>query len=349
MASSTASPPSRRSSRKRCVPKRYGFEGQDKPEAKRQRTKDASLRLLDLPMELLRTTVSLLSTVSDRFSLQSTNKLFRSLSNSPEIVQAMPLLEESFIQEDDTAEAVTKRLLPFAKHHNPDAVYLLGLLALFVEDDTGVGLALLQKGMDRGDLRCQHEIGNFLKLTCRNETDAPSGRRLLEEASTAGHAPSKVSTGIMARGERRAVYQQAREEMVAVSCLRHLMAQKDDPPHESWKGQICGGPTCFRRYYNVPLKPVRRWLKAKRHGQQYSAYWKRVRAEIHTWGTPFPAFRVNRRSLYFVPPFQICSQCQVMEYCSRTCQVLHWAEHKLVCRAADANVGQPAAENGGQG
>lgn len=329
--SSSSNHAPRHSTRKRQAPERYGFTR----ETKRRRQRDNELNLVDLPEDILRTVCCSLSTVSDLFSLQTTNKLFRNLSNSPQTRQSMQILNDKavIVCKDDTSSAVTRRLLGFAQHGNLDALLLLGRLATYVEDDTECGMALFQRGMDNGDLRCQYEVANILIRNRRNPASMSHGHRLLDQAATAGHAPSMICSAIPVAGEsRRTLYAAASQEARSTAALQVLHDRKPPPPRPSWIGSSCSNPSCSRQCYRVRRRRCREWLQHK----AFEKEWAQARPAVLACGTPSPYYHAS--TLFCVPDFHVCARCMQADYCGRACQVVHWATHKGECRPRVAAV-----------
>lgn len=330
--SSSHAPP-RHSTRKRQAPERYGFSRENK----RRRQRNTDLNLVDLPEDILRTVGGYCSTVSDLFALQTTNKLFRNLSNSPRTRRSMKILstddKATIVSKEDTSSAVTRRLLAFAQHGNLDALLMLGRLATYVEDDLECGTALFQRGTDEGDLRCQYELANLLIRNRRNHESMSHGHRLLDQGATAGHAPSMICSAIPMAGEaRRALYAAASQEAKSTACLQVLCDAKPKPPRPSWIGSSCSNPSCSRQCYRVRRRRCREWLQQKPFG----AEWSKTRSAVLACGTPSPYYHSS--TLFCVPDFHVCARCMQADYCGRACQVVHWAVHKGECRPRVAAV-----------
>jgi hypothetical protein len=137
-------------------------EEQDENDVQSDETETAAILLLDLPLSYI---LSFLSSSCDLFALQTTNKVFHNFSSASCMRQSFKFLYNSNVlpvQRSDDTEAIIKRFLPFAKHSNPEAIFLLGWISTYVENDLEVGMSLFQKGMEFGDLRSKYELAYLL-------------------------------------------------------------------------------------------------------------------------------------------------------------------------------------------
>ena len=322
-----------------------GSNGVKKKKAKKQRTTAAQSSprsapvqgLLDLPNELLQNTLcSYLSTAPDRFALQATNKSFREISNSRDMLQSLKLLKRAsvvndsqtfpaIIGDDDSVESATARLIPFAQTGNADALLVLGLIATYVEDDLEAGMALFQKGSNQNDNRAKYELAILLMLSPNNAHHLSEGKRFIQEAATAKHAPSLLFR--LRRKKREQHCELTKREMRTTKCLDHLLAKKAEPPQQRWKPYKCGNSYCIRRSYRKWRKRrTRAWLRTK----TYSTGWLQYRSEVLACGVPSPYF--DRDLFFCVGPLGRCAGCRSESYCSRTCQILAWSVHKQSCQ-----------------
>jgi hypothetical protein len=297
----------------------------DGRDVKRRRTIDqpssgSSLALLDLPKEILQQTFSYSSTVSDRFALQCTSAVFREISNSSEVLQTTTLLLTTAAHDNDDDSAVIKpsdssleialKLLPFAKAANLDALLILGLIATYGEDDLETGLALFQKGVNEGDNRAKLELANLLLKDRKNMNNVQDGDVYTNEVDASGH------TCLQTQNVQR-----------ATRCLRYLLARKPTPPNSKWAPVLCGNPLCTRMCYGKANSRALAWMKNKTFS---SSGWYFCRSKVLACGSPSPYF--CRETFFSVPIFFVCGGCRQEDYCSETCQRIHWKAHKPTCR-----------------
>ena len=83
-----------------------------------------------LPEDVLSHCLSFLNTTEDRFSLQTTCKQFRKLSNSDKMLVNIKMGgdqdtgKNGIIREDDTPESAAVALAPFSQAGNLEAIYM---------------------------------------------------------------------------------------------------------------------------------------------------------------------------------------------------------------------------------
>ncbi|CAB9518988.1 zinc finger [Seminavis robusta] len=331
-------------------------------------TNDTS-NLLDLPEELLRKIFcDYLSAVSERHSLQCVNKRFQALTNStkmkqalqilPPLVDASELTDADFDEEcsddsppitssfscflpEDTAMMAIQRYLPFAQVGNPDALYLLGLIATYVEDDIHTGLALFATSLDSTGAaqpqkqrlgRSQFELGLTLR---RKRNFQELGEQIIQQTALAvGHPHALLATTECSRRSQHEELYKASENETAMTRnmigLQFLLNKKPRPPRNV-KLEFCGHPACPRRGYNTQVRYARHWVKSK----GFTSGWENCRAEIMdscaTAGLANLPDAVQH-GVYCVPSFCACIRCGRKLYCSRACQRLHWKDHRASCR-----------------
>ena len=280
------------------------------------------------------------SDLSERFALQGTSKLFRELSNSPEMLQEAKLmgarttffrgvegvrLLPPMVNRGDTSLTVTQHLLPFAQCQNKDAVFAVAWIATFVEDDLETGLALLEHGSSELlDTRATYELGNML---CRHESHLNLGRKFLEKAAAAGHVQSKVSRRHFNGGVSR-IRNDAEMEMDIIknTMLELLLEYKPKPPRSKWTPVTCGYHRCSRQAYPTESGGCKAWLQTKEHSEA----WGSIRHQLLAC-CGNPAFLYEKESIFYLPDRLLCQRCRFRHYCGRACQRLDWKMHKLEC------------------
>lgn len=100
------------------------------PKQKTSETKPQSGLLGTLPEDVMSHCLSFLNTVDDRFSLQTTCKQFRRISNSDKMLVNIQVGgdretgKNGIIQEDDTPETAAVVLAPFSRAGNLEAIYM---------------------------------------------------------------------------------------------------------------------------------------------------------------------------------------------------------------------------------
>lgn len=100
------------------------------PKAKPQEVKPQSGLLGTLPEDVVSHCLSFLNTVEDRFSLQTTCKQFRRISNSDKMLVNIQVGgdretgKNGIIQEKDTPETAAVVLAPFSRAGNHEAIYM---------------------------------------------------------------------------------------------------------------------------------------------------------------------------------------------------------------------------------
>lgn len=100
------------------------------PKPKASEAKPQPGPLGTLPEDVVSHCLSFLNTVEDRFSLQTTCKQFRRISNSEEMLVDIQVGgdretgKNGIIQDDDTPETAAVVLAPFSKAGNLEAIYM---------------------------------------------------------------------------------------------------------------------------------------------------------------------------------------------------------------------------------
>ncbi|CAB9517030.1 zinc finger [Seminavis robusta] len=324
-----AHPPaaSRRSTRKCQSPVRLGFDDDGAEEKnKRQKTTHGSgnknSALLEaLPEEIIQRIICEdLADVSNHFSLQSTNKLFYKLSRSAEGRKSLKLLDG----ENSTFPLKPSELLPYANNNNMDAIYLLAMIAVYVEDDLEVGFSLLERGARDGHNLAKHELGILLKRVSKTagnvEEYLKAGQEFINEAAAAGLAISALEKN----QQNRQLREKAGKEVVATLPLMDLVAQKPPAPRPKWQWTSCSNPSCMRGSYIITPR-CRRWLALKDHSED----WKSCRSLVQSCGMQSAYFCPE--SPYSLNSIPLCAGCRETPYCSRSCQRLDWPQHRREC------------------
>jgi len=211
----------------------------------------------------------------------------------------------------DASFMVTKRLLPFVQNQNTDATLMMGLIAIYVEDDLETGLALLEYGSTvLSNPRATHELGNML---ARDESESQShvtrGLNLLESQHL-NEAAMEIETIRNAR-------------------LGLLMEQKPSPPRAEWTPVSCGHQHCLRQTYSeASIGECTAWLQTK----SFSEGWLRMRRQVQACCRDgFPSTFFDPQTFFFVPDMLECQRCRNQLYCGRACQELDWTVHKPNC------------------
>ena len=309
-----------------------------------------------------------LCTATDRRALQATNRLFYRLSSSDKMMQNLRFLlhasdkrlshdstttgglttglvtaSQSFpivpatvpglriraiLYRGDSTRRMVQRLLPFAQHDNKDALFILGLIAVYVEDDLEVGLSLLQKGAALQSPRCLYELGLLLM-----RHDKTIGQEYLEQAALLGHAQAQL-IHVSRHGISKELKHQAQRELWADYRigLHHLISNKPHPPRSRWGPFHCDNPYCVRIHYRSTRR-CREWLATK----PQSTEWERLRPDVLQCGMDPADTHFDATEFYFVHRMPTCGGCRTATYCGAACQRLHWKRHKQVCRVIMAN------------
>ena len=333
----------RRSTRRRRQPDRFEFHHhhentnatvENRP--KRRKTTITPLSLLQqvLPKEILETILcDYVSSLSDRFSLQTTSKLFCKISNSPHMLKKTQLVGTTtpyLVHSGDTSGIVAKRLLPFAQNQNKDAILMLGLIATYVEDDLEIGLTLLEHGSTvLGDPRATFELGNLLYRDLRNDANKIEGHNLFSKAAQAGHVQSQI---YMNGGKFSIWRKEAEIEMKAIhnTGWEFLLDQKPNPPRAGWEPIECEYHFCFRRTYPLLKRRCSEWLQTKGFSKAWSLICPQVQA---CCGDRFTSSYFDPELFFCVPIMFTCNRCRHPDYCGRACQALDWSvRHQSECR-----------------
>ena len=175
-----------------------------------------------LPEELWVVVHGYLCTATDRAKLQCVSKAFYAVSNSWEVIRNMSLLFpdtafvfqgcHSILRGEDSAEALLRKLHPFVRAGNQEALYLLGKFVLYTEGDTEVGLLLLQKSLTLGYNPATYEIAVLL---CRHGDNMVSnnGMALMKDLCNAGYEPAMVNLWKYNGSNRRVIQEVARQRL----------------------------------------------------------------------------------------------------------------------------------------
>lgn len=229
-------------------------------------------------------------------------------------------------------QASTRRmvqtLLPFAQHDNKDALFILGLIAVYVEDDLEVGLSLLQKGAALQSARCLYELGLLLM-----RHDKTIGQDYLDQAALLGHAQAQL-IHVSRHGISKELKHQAQRELWADYRigLHHLLSNKPHPTRTRWGPFHCDNPYCVRIHYRSTRR-CREWLSTKPRSPE----WLRLRPDVLQCGMDPNDTHFDATEFYFVHRMPTCGGCRTATYCGAACQRLHWKRHKQMCRVIMAN------------
>ncbi|CAB9507885.1 zinc finger [Seminavis robusta] len=312
----------------------------------------------------------------DRFNLQCVNKRFQEISESPQMMKKLQILPpivnarttaldigvdvdaptssastsegsiRCFLQ-NDTPITATKRFLPFAQAGNPDAIFLLGLIATYVEDDIHTGVAIFASTLHQvspSHARSQAELANILLR--QGPSTKQLGLQIMQQIADSSAHPH-VLLGLTNRHvhPQPGLVRSARKETETihhiVSGLVQLIDQKPVPPHHRrLKLEKCINPHCYRRGYHTGRRAQsRHWLKTKAFTS--ADQWETLRNDITCMQTTTCAPTHHdllpdnvQDQMYRVPPFHRCNRCRAKKalYCSRSCQLQHWQDHKPECR-----------------
>jgi len=150
-----------------------------------------STLLRRIPPEVIGMCLSYLSTSRDRHSLQTTSRLFRTLSNSPKIVSQLSLgghpqtARGALITDDDDPDSAVRKLVFFGRGGNLEAVYMLGIIRSYCYNGAHYGIALLRYAANRGCARSSYALGLILRDSYREES-----KRWLTKAANANYMPA---------------------------------------------------------------------------------------------------------------------------------------------------------------
>ena len=326
----------RRSIRHRSRPTRYGFEDNvESSEPSEATTTSFSLQLLDLPPGVILHCLSYVSSAADRFAIQSVNKQFRDLSNTPmarkEVgllgaVSSDAMLSKTLIKPEDTVSEAMQKLLPYAEVGNLQAIYLLAMVAIYVEYDMEVGVSLLRRGSNDGDVRCLYEFG-LLSFKYDNVEQAI---KCFREAANKGHVLSQIELcnfDIPGCSLEGTWFNKAEQTIAQNISIQDFILRF----HKETKGLLrtavqyqCSNPCCVRvrSYYNYFIRPT----LLGENEPLWSNGWLAIRSKVLSHGVR------SANDDWGVPKYRFfCKGCEVW-YCSSSCRNVDWyRNHRREC------------------
>mmetsp|Transcript_3127 Transcript_3127/g.4777 ORF Transcript_3127/g.4777 Transcript_3127/m.4777 type:complete len:497 (+) Transcript_3127:140-1630(+) len=176
------------------------------------------LLLLHLPTEVISDGIlSFLSTTADRFALQTSCKLLRNLSNSPNLLRTLHLFGQDsssstmasstgtgsddqhhhtaamssshfgtgLIADLDTPDSACAKLVKYARAGNHQAIYMLGMIRSYCHGLVEQGASLLKLNSTLGCPRSLYALALILRDSRRNES-----RSYLSLAAAEGYLPA---------------------------------------------------------------------------------------------------------------------------------------------------------------
>jgi len=257
--------------------------------------------LSSLPDEVVGHVLSFCVGIEDRFSLQTTSRDFRRISNSHQMTQNLQLGGDlsgngGIIQDEDTPVSAIKKLTPFAKAGNLEAVYMLGMVKSYCHEEVHVGINLLQHAAAEGYVRASYTLGLILRDWLPDEAS-----NYMKDAASNGYLPALQE--VLPASEMKSKYGDpcAGElaEFLDPVCLNRLLGRHyvQCPHLREVNTSHCWNPLCGRWAFKA--QSLRQVIK-------YNS-------------------RVSR--------MKMCSRCCRAKYCSKLCQVHDWrsGRHKMEC------------------
>eukprot|EP00566_Odontella_aurita_P005627 CAMPEP_0113550848 /NCGR_PEP_ID=MMETSP0015_2-20120614/14204_1 /TAXON_ID=2838 /ORGANISM="Odontella" /LENGTH=565 /DNA_ID=CAMNT_0000451689 /DNA_START=55 /DNA_END=1752 /DNA_ORIENTATION=+ /assembly_acc=CAM_ASM_000160 len=226
---------------------------------------ESSLLLSTLPPDVISFDVlSFLPTSGDRRALQLACKQFQSATDREYFLARLDIGgvgiegKRGILLEGDTPQTAVRKLLPFSRSGNMQAVYMLAMLKAYCFDSPRHGIALLRMCADQGYVRAEYALGLILRDTNREES-----RHWLLQAAKGQHLPAYQE--ILPAQEVKARFGDLDAERLRgyldFPCLNRLLGRHyvDSNPR-SVQTSHCWNPLCGRWAYKA-TPSVDRYLR----------------------------------------------------------------------------------------
>lgn len=196
--------------------------------AKPSEAKPQSGLLGTLPEDVMSHCLSFLNSVEDRFSLQTTCKQFRRISNSDKMLVKIQVGGDretgkgGIIQDEDTPETAAVVLAPFSQAGNLEAIYMLGMIKSYCHQDVESGIRLLRSASAKGYVRSSYALGLVLR-----DSQPEEATKYMKLAAGEGYLPALQE--LLPAREMKAKYgepnaDELRRHLDPI-CLNHLLGR----------------------------------------------------------------------------------------------------------------------------
>lgn len=327
--------------------------------------------LLALPEDLIAHCLSFLGGVEDRFSLQCTNRQFRRISNSDEMLIGIQVGGDKvtglngIISEKDTPESASDNLAPFALAGNLEAIYMLGIILSYCNQNVESGINLLRAASAQGYVRASYALGLVLR-----DSHPKEAAEYMTSAANARYIPALQE--VLPPRQMKAQYGEPKAEELRRHldplCLNRLLSRHyvKSADLRELNTSHCWNPLCGRWAFKaVTVAPGGvRGVRQRRHAahRRAAALSRQNNRENLILSDPAPLDNnavlypfilsgtsqiSNARETIGVPPsrtpqsldirvsrMKMCSRCCRAKYCSKLCQVYDWrsGRHKMECQ-----------------
>lgn len=325
---------------------------EDEPEEEKEVISPLAL----LPEDVLAHCLSFCSGVESRFAVQCTSQQFRRISNTDEMMIGIAVGGDKktglhgIISETDTPESSSDHLLPYARAGNLEAIYMLGIIKSYCNQDVDGGIVLLRMASDQGYVRASYALGLVLRDTHGNESGT-----YMKIAADAGYIPALQE--ILSARTMKAKYGEPQADelrhFLDPLCLNRLLARHyvRSAGLRDLNTSHCWNPLCGRWAFKATMGLTQNNSRARRHAQHRWAAARRstglesftsammgnttARAAIDNSTTTSTIQTPGGRPLDIrVSRMKMCSRCCRAKYCSKLCQVYDWrsGRHKMECQ-----------------
>jgi len=304
---------------------------------------DQSEIMAMLPDDVVGHIMVFCKSVKDRFMTQTICKSLRRIcNNSDEILSCIKLGgnitgNAGIIQEDDTPSTASKKLTPFAKAGNLEAIYMLGMIKSYCGHDVDKGINLLRLATKLGNIKAGYTLGLILRDLRPRES-----RRYMNDAAQAGYLPALQEILPAAEMKSRFGEPSAGElsQYLDPVCLNRLLGRHYVvcPQLRSLSTSHCWNPLCGRwafRAMNSQSLPVLVTTASVNSDSSSESSGILGEAENGDFGDEeFICHRAVEAGVRTrVSRMKMCSRCCRAKYCSKLCQVYDWrsGRHKVEC------------------
>jgi len=273
-----------------------------------------------IPDEVVNHVLAFCGSTEDRFALQTTCKTFHRISNG-DILSSIKLGGDgvtgkgSILTDNDTPVTAAKKLTPFCKAGNLEAIYMLGMIKSYCHEDVDKGIDLLKLAAKRGYVRATYTLGLILR-----DLKPRDARRYMNEAAEQGYLPALQE--VLPAREMKAQFGEPSagdlcQYLDPISLNRLLGRHYVRCPHlRDLNTSHCWNPLCGRwahRAHHI------------NHGRSRRLFTFSKDPQPPTTPGAVPNTRVSR--------MKMCSRCCRAKYCSKLCQVYDWrsGRHKVEC------------------
>lgn len=293
----------------------------------------SAARLLGLPEDLLYQCFSFIDPAEDRASISLSCKKLRQIMNEKRMLRLTDLFgcpltgKRCIILENDSKESALDRMQPYLAAGSADALYLVGMIKCYCDEDVLEGVKLLRQGLEYEHLECMYSLGIILR-----DMDRQESKRILMRAHELGCFPATLE--VLPAALVRKLHGDVPAEELRLhlgpiplgKLLRRYFVDWSKTRINS--SSHCWNPICGRWGYKNSNASLNEDYDINSMTQVRSILDSGVTTASHC-SVVAPA-----SSKMKCARMKVCSSCRRAKYCSKLCQVYDWRSerHKAECQ-----------------